>query len=384
MQPRTRERFNSFAANIAEIYGADPSMVGTAAASWFAIEGQTRPEHFAAGAAPTPQQRLVERMQDSADFLQRINMIGVEQQFGQTIGLLMNGPVASRSNTAGTGIVAPQRRTPIDATALDNFGYSCVPTEFNPLFTYAKLDQWAKFPDFEIKMRDAILKRQALDRIQIGLNGTGNTALSAGLAAGNPDLHDMNKGWVQWMLDNNAERVLSAGGTAGEVTYGGAGADYVNIDALAYDVRMTLLPPWAREDPDLVVIAGSDIIHDKYFPIVNRNESSFDLIAQAALMAGSKTIGFLPAYRVPYMPAGTMIITRFDNLSLYYQTGSMRRMLRDEPQWNRVVDYNSSNEAYVIEDPNFACMVKNITNTGTPVTTPALTQEGADGTDAPQ
>jgi P2 family phage major capsid protein len=384
MQPFTRERFNAFAATIAQIYGADPSIVGTAAASWFAIEGATRPEHYAAGATPSPQQRLVERMQDTAELLKLINMIGVEQQIGQTIGLVMNGPVASRSNTAGTGISAPQRRTPVDPTGLDTFSYACVPTEFNPLFTYAKLDQWAKFPDFEIRMRDAILRRQALDRIQIGFNGTGNTALSAGLAAGTTDLHDMNKGWVQWMLDNNAERVLTQGSVTNEVTYGGTGADYVNIDALAYDVRMTLLPPWAREDPDLVVIAGSDIIHDKYFPIVNRNEASFDLIAQAALMAGSRTIGYLPAFRVPFMPAGTMIITRFDNLSLYYQTGSMRRMLRDEPQWNRVVDYNSSNEAYVVEDPNFACMVRNITNTATPSTTPALTQESALNTDAPQ
>lgn len=380
----TRERFDAFAATVAEIYGEDSSYVGTPGARWFNIpENAPGTQNFAAGATPSVQQRLVERMQQSSDFLTRINMIGVEQQFGQTVGLTMSTPVASRSNTAGTGIGAPQRRTPIDPTGLDNFGYSCVPTEFNPLFSYAKLDQWAKFPDFEIKMRDAILQRQALDRIQIGLNGTGNTALTAGMAAGNPDLHDMNKGWVQWMLDNDAERVLTQGATTGEVTFG-TGGDYINIDALAYDVRMTLLPPWAREDPDLVVIAGSDIIHDKYFPIVNRNEASFDMIAQMALFAGSKTIGFLPAYRVPFMPAGTMIITRFDNLSLYYQTGAMRRMLRDEPQWNRVVDYNSSNEAYVVEDPNYACMVRNITPTSASLTTPAGTQETTLNTDLPQ
>ena len=388
MKQYTRERFDAFAATVAEIYGENPDYVGTPGARWFNVQGDNV-QNYAAGATPSPQQRLVERMQDTSEFLKRINLIGVEQQIGQTIGLTMNTPVASRSNTAGTGISAPQRRTPIDPTGLDNFPYACVQTEFNPLFPYAKLDQWAKFPNFEILMRDAILKRQALDRILIGLNGTSASALTAGMAAGNADLHDMNKGWLQWMLDNNAERVLTQGVVAGKVTYGAAttaypAPDYVSIDALVYDVRMTLLPPWAREDPDLVVIAGSDVIHDKYFPLINRNEGSFDLIAQMALFASSKTIGMLPAFRVPYMPAGTLIITRFDNLSLYYQTGSMRRMLRDEPQWNRVVDYNSSNEAYVVEDPNYAAMVQNITSTETAPNTVAQAQELADNTDTPQ
>lgn len=384
MQPYTRERFSRFAERVAEIYTVDPALVGNPGASWFTIQGPTGPEHFAAGATPTPQQRLVQRMQDTSDFLRRINMIGVEQQTGQTIGLVASSPVASRSNTAGTGIASPQRRTPIDPTGLDTFPYACVPTEFNPLFRYEKLDQWAKFPNFEILMRDTILKRQALDRIQIGWNGTSANALSAGMAAGNPDLHDMNKGWLQWMLDNNAPRVLSSGKVANQVSFGSADADYLTLDALVYDVRMTLLPPWAREDPDLIVIAGSDIIHDKYFPLINRNEGSLDLIAQISLFAGSKTIGMLPAYRVPFFPAGALLITTFENLSLYYQTGAMRRMLRDEPQWTRVVDYNSSNEAYVVEDPNFATMVKNIVNLGTPAETIGQAQEIAQGTDAPQ
>lgn len=374
MQPLTRERFDRFAANVAKIYGAAPAQVGTPGASWFNIQGPTRSEHFAAGATATPQQRLVERMQQSADFLTRINLIGVEQQTGQTIGLEVSSPVASRTFTATTPATA---RAAIDPTGLDNFPYSCVPTEFNPAFTYPKLDAWAKFPDFEIKMRDAILKRQALDRIQIGWNGT-SVAASAGMTITDPTLASMNIGWLQWMYTNQPERVLSSGAVANVVSVGLTGCDYVTLDALVYDARMNLLPAWVREDPDLVVIAGSDIIHDKYFPIVNRAEASFDLIAQASLFMGSKTLGFLPAYRVPFMPAGTLMITKFENLSLYYQTGAMRRMLCDEPRYNRVVDYQSSNEAYVIEDPSYACVVKNITVAST-VTTAALTQGNADG-----
>jgi len=376
MQPLTRERFDRFAANVAEIYGADPSLVGKPGASWFNITGPAHTiESYAAGATPSPQQRLVERMQQSADFLSRINLIGVDQQSGQTIGLEVTNPVASRANTNTT---PPTRRQPVDPTALDNFPYFCAPTEFNPLFKYAKLDAWAKFPNFEILMRDAILKRQALDRIQIGWNGTSVDASFDPVA--DPTLAGMNVGWLQWMLDNQPERVLSSGAVADVVSVGASGSDYLNMDALVYDARMNLLPSWVREDPDLVCIAGSDIIHDKYFPIVNRNEGSLDMIAQAALFMGSKTIGFIPSYRVPYMPAGTLMITPFKNLSIYYQTGAMRRMLRDEPHYNRVVDYQSSNEAYVIEDPAMACVVKNITVAGS-LTTIAFTQGAADGDD---
>ena len=39
------------------------------------------------------------------------------------------------------------------------------------MLTYAKLDLWAKFQDFQVRIRDAIVKRQALDRIMIGFNG---------------------------------------------------------------------------------------------------------------------------------------------------------------------------------------------------------------------
>ena len=36
---------------------------------------------------------------------------------------------------------------------------------------YALLDQWAKFPDFEMRIRNHILLQQARDRIMIGFNG---------------------------------------------------------------------------------------------------------------------------------------------------------------------------------------------------------------------
>jgi hypothetical protein len=49
--------------------------------------------------------------------------------------------------------------------------YKCEQTNFDTVLTYAKLDLWAKFQDFQVRIRNAIVKRQALDRIMIGFNG---------------------------------------------------------------------------------------------------------------------------------------------------------------------------------------------------------------------
>jgi hypothetical protein len=35
-------------------------------------------------------------------------------------------------------------------------------------------------------------------------------------------------------------------------------------------------------------------------------------------------------------------------------------MVKDEPEYDRVTDYQSSNEAYVIEDLEYACLIENI------------------------
>ena len=54
-------------------------------------------------------------------------------------------------------------------------------------------------------------------------------------------------------------------------------------------------------------------------------------------------------------------MTSLDNLSIYVQDERMRRHLKDVPERNRVEDYLSSNEAYVVENYEAVAMAKNIT-----------------------
>ena len=77
-------------------------------------------------------------------------------------------------------------------------------------------------------------------------------------------------------------------------------------------------------------------------------------------LLGQKQIGGLPAVRVPHFPDNALLITSLDNLSIYYQKDAKRRHIQEKPSKNRIEDYQSSNEAYVIEAYGKVAFVENI------------------------
>lgn len=331
MRNETRVAFNQYATDIAQLNGV-PS-----ATQKFTI-------------APTVQQTLETRIQESSAFLGRINNIAVTEQQGEKLGLSIGSPIASTTNTTTND------RTPTDPSALDADGYICTQTNFDTAIKYAKIDAWAKFTDFQTRIRDAILARQALDVIMIGFNGVARAATSNRTA--NPLLQDVNIGWLQKMRANAAQRVMDEGATAGKIVIGAAG-DFKNLDALVMDLVNNMIDPWHREDTNLVAILGRDLLADKYFPIVNQNQANSESLA-ADLIISQKRVGGLPAVTVPFVPNGTVMVTRLDNLSRYYQEGARRRTIIDNPKRDQIENYESSNDAYVIEDYGLAAVAEKI------------------------
>lgn len=338
MKNSTRARFTAMVSQIALLNAIDPAVATT---SKFTVD-------------PSVQQKLEQRMQESSEFLGKINVVPVDEMSGELLGLGVSGTIAGRTNTG-----AGNRRNGIDPSALDQRGYACKQTNFDVALSYAKLDMWAKFPNFETMWRDNNLRRQALDRILIGFNGT--SAAAATDRGANPLLQDVNIGWLEKQRVENAARTLDEGSdVAGKVTYGThASADYVTLDALVWDAKESLLAEWAKNDTELVAIVSGDLLHDKYFPMINQAEAPTEELARDIIMS-TKRLGGLPALRVPGFPNGTVFITRLDNLSIYYQDGKRRRLLKDEPEYDRVTDYQSSNEAYVIENLEYAALIENI------------------------
>ncbi len=334
MRNSTRLQYNQYVEQIAKLSGV-PS-----AAVQFTVD-------------PAIQQRLEQRQQDTSEFLRRINIIGVDELKGEKVGIGVSSTIASRTDTSGAGV-----RVPRDVSGLDKQGYECHKTDFDTAIRYSLLDAWAGHKDFQAKLRDAILQRQALDRLMIGFHGT--TAAADTNRVTNPNLQDVNIGWLQQYRNNAAARVMAAGKAAGKVVVGtDASADYNNLDALVYDVVSGMIEPWHRHDPGLVVVLGRDLLHDKQFPMINKEQPASEKLA-ADVILSQKRMGGLQVVEVPYVPDGTLMVTSLANLSLYYQNGGRRRHLKEVPEKNRIENYESSNDAYVVEDYGLGCVVENI------------------------
>lgn len=329
MQNSTRTLFNAYMAQLATLNGVPVDSLSKK----FTVD-------------PTVEQKLESKIQESSDFLGKINMYPVRDQEGEKVGLGVSGTIASTTNTLTTD------RATADMAALDAMRYRCEQTNFDTHLRYQQIDAWAKFPDFQTRLRDAILRRSALDRICIGFNGTSRAATSN--RATNPLLQDVNKGWLQAYREKAAARVLPGK----EV---GATKEYKNLDALIFDMVNSLIDPWHRQSPDLVVICGRELVTDKYFPVINAtaNQTNTERVA-ADVILSSQRMGGLPAVSVPYFPADALMVTPLANLSIYWQEGTRRRTVVDNAKRDRIENYESVNEGYVVEDFGAGCVAEGI------------------------
>ena len=341
MRNETRKKYNGFTQQVATMNGVDN------AAEKFSVE-------------PTNQQKLETRMQDSSTFLGMINIVGVPEQTGEKLGLGINSTIAGRTDTS------TKDRQANDPSALQKITYACKQTNFDTALRYSKLDMWAKFPDFATRIRDALLQRQALDRIMVGFNGT-HAAADTDRDA-NPLLQDVNIGWMQKVRDDAPEQIITEGvPLSGEILIYKKESDadtkvgdFGNLDALVANLVAEALPAWYQDDTDLVVIMGRDLLNDKLLPMIEEHAEKPSETAALDVIRARKMVGGLPAIRVPYFPAGTLMITRLDNLSIYWQEGTRRRAIIDNPKRDQIENYESSNDAYVIEDYEGIAIAENI------------------------
>lgn len=362
MRKQTRFKFNAFMSRLAELNGVDTGDLDKK----FSVE-------------PSVTQTIMTRVQDSSSFLTRINIVPVPEMKAEKIGLDVSGTIASNTDTAG----GDERET-ADFATLDAEGYFCQQVNYDFHIRYNTLDLWARYQDFQTRLRDAIVKRQALDRIMIGFNGTHRAKTSNRIKF--PLLQDIAPGWLQKYRDNAPSRVMNKvvaedGSVVSEKLRVGAGGDYANLDALVMDATNNLIAPWYQEDPELVVICGRQLLADKYFPLVNQEQPNTEAMA-ADLIISQKRIGNLPAVRVPYFPADALLITRMDNLSIYWQEDTHRRHMVENSKRDRIENYESINEDYVVEDYACGALVENIellpAKPTDPQTKAALTSSGED------
>ncbi len=306
--------------------------------------------------APTVQQTLEKNLQSKSEFLKYINFRGVKNLEGKKLTVGAGSTIAGNTDTSVPGTT----RTPRSVHELDDKGYKCRKNNFDTMITYEDLDNWSEFDEFQMMVRDVILEAQAQDRLIIGWNGKSYAATSDRVA--NPMLEDVNIGWLENIRQDAPLRHFTEVVESSNVINVYEGGDYENIDALVMDAVETYVDERHRENTKLVAIMGRGILHQKYFEIVNQNQPNSEKLS-GDMIISKKTVGGLPAWRVPFFPANTILITTSDNLSIYYQNGGRRRHLKDVPEADRIENYESSNDAYVVQDYSKCCLIENINTT---------------------
>ena len=320
MKESTRKAFTQMCARLAKTYG---------------VESVTR--QFAA--TPSVEQRLQDKIVEQSEFLPKINVITVDEMKGENILGSASGPVSGRTDTTVDG----QERQPRDVLGLDTYEYQLFQTNSDVYIRYATMDVWAKFPDMANRYTRYVQRRIANDRELVGWYGV-EAAANTDLAT-YPLLQDVNKGWMQYMRENLAANILTQGAVAGQIRIGADG-DYVNLDNAIADLALGI-PRYMRTG--LISLIGDELIGNEKSLLYKAIGAT---PTEKTLATASLTLfGGLPWLTPSNFPGRGLVITSLDNLSIYVQSETWRRNIKDKPEKDRVEDYNSRNEGYVVETP---------------------------------
>ncbi len=297
---------------------------------------------------PSVEQTMEALIQEQADFLQAINIVGVRDLKGQKIRLGAGNTLAGRTDTTTAD------RATQDPSALSEGDYECRQTDFDSHLTYSRMDQWSSQSNFQTLWQMAVIEQIARDRMMIGFNGTSAAANTD--RAANPLLQDVNIGWLE-----NIRQYSGGSQHEANIVLGGSN-EYKNIDALVMAMVSDMLEPWYSMDTGLVAICGRDVLSDKYVGLVNSsdNDKPTEQVAIPTMLS-TKRIGNIPTIQVPFFPAKSVLVTKLDMLSIYYQQGSRRRTIENNAKRSRVEDYQSVNEDYVVEDFGCTAFIENVT-----------------------
>jgi len=294
--------------------------------------------------SPELEQTLEKRIQEKSTLLSKINVVGVRDLKGEKLGLLAGKRVASRTDTTQS-----DRQTKYIGD-LDGRGFELHKTDFDTHITYQMIDNWSAYPEFEAMYRDKVLEQIGRDRVTIGWHG--ETAAANSDPVANPMLQDMNRGWLQAIREDKPSQMV---GTSTNKIKIGQDGTYNSLDTAVFDARHTLLDPWHKNRSDLVLILGSELYHRYHMAMLDGSTVSSMERNQREEWLARNTIGGLRVVQEEFFPERGILITAYSNLSIYYQRGSRRRTIMDNAKRDRVEDYQSVNEGYIVEDYGAAC-----------------------------
>lgn len=332
MRTQTKEKLSALQTNLKEIYAV------SAVNETFAVN-------------PQAAQFLIEDIKKTDDFLDRINIITVSQQYGEAIGLGIGGLIASRTDTS-----SGKERQTRSAHELSSIKYECVQTNFDTHITYKQLDAFAHLKDFEARVNDKIRIQSDLDKVRVGFYGLSaekDTDVKA-----NPNGEDVNQGWIEQLRKYKPSQILSeVVPESGEIRIG-EGGDFVNLDLAVLNVKNKLDDVFLSTN-DLVAIVGSELIATDQARLYAENGSTPSEKSKIEMRQVIATYGGLPTFAVSSFPPRGVMVTSFDNLSIYILEGSVRKSVGElNDKLDRIENFESIGMAYMVEQPTKAAALE--------------------------
>jgi P2 family phage major capsid protein len=174
----------------------------------------------------------------------------------------------------------------------------------------------------------------------------------------NPNGEDVNIGWHQIVKTRTPAQVIT-----GDITIGGAGADFMGLDAAVTDLVHTSIYEPFRNDPRLVVLVSADLIGADATTMMNMVDRPTEKVAAQLI---NRQIAGRTAYTPPFMPEGRLIVTTLDNLHIYTQAGTRKRKAEWNDDRKRFENSYLRMEGYAVEhDELYAAYDKLTLATGT-------------------
>lgn len=326
MKNHTRQIYNAYLGNLARNHAVD-NMLGNRIN--YSEKAQTS---------------ILKTISNESDFLGKVNTYLVDEQVGGKLDLAYEKPLASRTDTD-----VDERQTQEPNT--DKEEYRCWQTNYDAHISYKVLDAWAHLgKEFKQRYRKHLHQQVARDRMMVAWNGQ-RAGKKTNLEE-NPLLQDVNEGWLAKLAKYSPKNLLGInpdGSVSDEKIKLGKEGEYKNLDSFVFELMASLLDPWYVATDDLVVMVGREVWTAHGLSILESVSQPTERRALATWQA-SELVAGLPCVMPPFMPARSIVVTSFSNLSIYLQLGTLRRCIIDNPKRDRVEEYRSENEAFLIED----------------------------------
>lgn len=295
---------------------------------------------------PPMETTLRQMIIESDAFLGLISLLSVPQIKGQVIDVGNSGLSTGRTATGRFSREMGQSGNTYELTKTDSGAHILWET-MTQWANSGKKGEWLKL------MLNAITRVFALDILRIGFNGTEIAAATDPSA--NPLGQDVNKGWLTIVKEKAAAQVLADA----KLDPTGKTADaYKNLDSLVQDLINTTIAPEHRQDPDLVVLVGSDLVAAEQHRLLEAADSPTEHKAAQSL---AKTIAGKKAYTPPFFPATQIWVTNTKNLQVLTQSNTQQRRQKNNDDELRYEANHIRMEGYAVGNHKKFAAIENVT-----------------------